>query len=71
MSDLLKSYRFREERQADWQKLDLILTKAENGGVRRLSAPLQLRGFQQLRRGRALHHLARLMEHQMMPKMMR
>lgn len=35
--DLLKSYRFREERQADWQKLDLILTKAENGGVRNLS----------------------------------
>jgi uncharacterized membrane protein SpoIIM required for sporulation len=37
VSDLLKSYRFREERQADWQKLDLILTKAENGGVQRLS----------------------------------
>ena len=37
MSDLLKSYRFREERQADWQKLDLILTKAENGGVKNLS----------------------------------
>ncbi|MEQ9505744.1 MAG: stage II sporulation protein M [Hyphomonas sp.] len=37
MSDLLKSYRFREERQSDWQKLDLILTKAENGGVRNLS----------------------------------
>lgn len=35
--DLLKSYRFREERQADWQKLDLILTRAENGGVKRLS----------------------------------
>jgi len=35
--DLLKSYRFREERQADWQKLDLILTRAENGGVKSLS----------------------------------
>jgi len=35
--DLLKSYRFREERQAEWQKLDLILTKAENGGVKNLS----------------------------------
>ena len=35
--DLLKSYRFREERQSDWQKLDLILTRAENGGVKRLS----------------------------------
>jgi uncharacterized membrane protein SpoIIM required for sporulation len=37
VTDLLKSYRFREERQADWRKLDLILTKAENGGVRALS----------------------------------
>ena len=37
MSDLLKSYRFREERQADWKRLDLILTKAENGGVKTLS----------------------------------
>jgi uncharacterized membrane protein SpoIIM required for sporulation len=37
VSDLLKSYRFREERQSDWQKLDLILTKAENSGVRNLS----------------------------------
>lgn len=36
-NDLLKSYRFREERQADWQKLDLILTRAENGGVGRLT----------------------------------
>lgn len=35
--DLLKSYRFREERQGDWQKLDVILTRAENGGVKRLS----------------------------------
>lgn len=37
MTDLLKSYRFREERQGDWQRLDLILTKAENGGVKNLS----------------------------------
>jgi uncharacterized membrane protein SpoIIM required for sporulation len=37
VTDLLKSYRFREERQSDWQKLDLILTKAENNGVRNLS----------------------------------
>lgn len=37
MTDLLKSYRFREERQADWQKLDLILTRAENGGVKTLT----------------------------------
>ena len=37
MSDLLKSYRFREEREADWRKLDLILTRAENSGVKRLS----------------------------------
>lgn len=36
-SDLLKSYRFREERQSDWQKLDLILTRAENGGVGKLT----------------------------------
>lgn len=33
MSDLLKSYRFREERESDWRKLDLILTRAENSGV--------------------------------------
>ncbi len=37
MTDLLKSYRFREEREADWQKLDRILTRAENAGVRNLS----------------------------------
>ena len=37
MTDLLKSYRFREERQSDWKRLDLILTKAENGGVKNLT----------------------------------
>lgn len=37
MSDILKSYRFREEREADWRKLDLILTRAENSGVKHLS----------------------------------
>ncbi|MEZ5945729.1 MAG: stage II sporulation protein M [Hyphomonas sp.] len=37
MSDVLKSYRFREEREADWRKLDLILTRAENSGVKGLS----------------------------------
>ena len=37
MSDLLKSYRFREERESDWRKLDLILTRAENSGVKALS----------------------------------
>lgn len=37
MNDMLKSYRFREEREADWRKLDLILTRAENGGVSGLS----------------------------------
>ena len=37
MSDLLKSYRFREEREADWRKLDLILTRAENSGVKALT----------------------------------
>lgn len=35
--DLLKSYRFREEREADWKKLDLILARAERRGVRALS----------------------------------
>tara|TARA_R110002020_G_scaffold309301_2_gene525239 strand:- start:64293 stop:65297 length:1005 start_codon:yes stop_codon:yes gene_type:complete len=35
--DTLKSYRFREEREADWRKLDLILTRAENSGVNALS----------------------------------
>lgn len=37
MSDLLRSYRFREERETDWRKLDLILTRATNHGVRALS----------------------------------
>ncbi|MCA8900424.1 MAG: stage II sporulation protein M [Hyphomonas sp.] len=37
MSDVLKSYRFREERETDWRKLDLILTRAENNGVKALS----------------------------------
>ena len=37
MSDMLKSYRFREERESDWRKLDLILTRAENSGVKGLS----------------------------------
>ena len=37
MTDLLKSYRFREERQSDWKRLDLILTRAENGGVKNLT----------------------------------
>ncbi len=36
-ADLLKSYRFREEREADWRKLDLILKRAENRGVKALS----------------------------------
>lgn len=35
--DLLKSYRFREERQADWEKLDFILRRAEINGVRSLT----------------------------------
>lgn len=35
--DLLKSYRFREEREADWRKLDLILQRAENSGVKALT----------------------------------
>ncbi len=37
MSDMLKSYRFREERESDWRKLDRILTRAENSGVKALS----------------------------------
>ena len=37
MSDLLRSYRFREEREADWHKLDKILTRASNRGVSSLS----------------------------------
>lgn len=36
-TSLLKSYRFREEREGDWRKLDLILTRAENRGVKALS----------------------------------
>ena len=34
---VMKSYRFREEREADWEKLDLIVTRAEKRGVRALS----------------------------------
>lgn len=37
MTDLLKSYRFREEREADWHKLDKILNQAERRGVNTLS----------------------------------
>lgn len=37
MTDLLKSYRFREEREADWHKLDALLQRAERKGVRKLS----------------------------------
>lgn len=37
MTDLLKSYRFREEREADWQKLDRILARAQQRGVKALS----------------------------------
>lgn len=38
MSDvILKSYRFREEREADWAKLDAILKRATNRGVKGLS----------------------------------
>ncbi|MEL7481388.1 MAG: stage II sporulation protein M [Pseudomonadota bacterium] len=37
MSDLLKSYRFREEREADWERLDLIVKRAERRGVKALS----------------------------------
>ncbi len=33
----MKSYRFREEREADWQALDRIVTRAERRGVKRLS----------------------------------
>ena len=32
----LKSWRFRAEREADWRKLDALLTKAEAGGATRL-----------------------------------
>ncbi len=38
MSDhVMKSYRFREEREADWAKLDAIIKRAENRGVSKLS----------------------------------
>ncbi|MEM9738957.1 MAG: stage II sporulation protein M [Pseudomonadota bacterium] len=37
MTDLLKSYRFREEREADWKALEALLKRAENVGVRALS----------------------------------
>ncbi|MEO0467496.1 MAG: stage II sporulation protein M [Pseudomonadota bacterium] len=37
MTDLLKSYRFREEREADWTLLETLLKKAEGGSVRGLS----------------------------------
>jgi len=37
MSELhLKSWRFRAEREADWRRLDSLLTKAEAGGAARL-----------------------------------
>jgi len=37
MSELhLKSWRFRAEREADWRRLDSLLTKAEGGGAARL-----------------------------------
>ena len=36
-ANLLKSYRFREEREADWHKLEVLLTRAENRGVKALS----------------------------------
>ncbi len=34
---VLKSYRFREERQADWTRLDKIVKRAESRGIRALS----------------------------------
>ena len=34
---LIKSYRFREERQGDWAKLDQIVTRAEKRGVKALT----------------------------------
>lgn len=37
MTDLLKSYKFREEREADWKKLDTILQRAQSRGVRALT----------------------------------
>ena len=37
MTELLKSYRFREEREASWHKLDQIINRAERRGVNALS----------------------------------
>lgn len=37
MTDLLKSYRFREEREGDWKALEALLKRAETGGARKLS----------------------------------
>lgn len=37
MTDLLKSYRFREEREADWKALEALLKRAERRGVNGLS----------------------------------
>ncbi len=37
MSAIMKSYRFREEREADWRTLEHILLKAETNGVRGLT----------------------------------
>jgi len=37
LTDLLKSYRFREEREAEWHKLDQIINRAESRGVSALS----------------------------------
>ena len=34
---VIKSYRFREERENDWARLDLIVTRAEKRGVKALS----------------------------------
>ncbi|WP_300395596.1 stage II sporulation protein M [Henriciella sp.] len=34
---VMKSYRFREEREGDWERLDLIVTRAEKRGVKALS----------------------------------
>ena len=34
---VMKSYRFREEREGEWQELDRIVTRAEKRGVKRLS----------------------------------
>ncbi len=33
----LKSHRFRDEREADWRRLEVLLARAEKGGARRLS----------------------------------